>query len=68
MRLAGQSAFYVRICFSLADMPFRSINTERSRLHRDTPSKRCDILIATPGRLIDHIENYGLKDRFSGLR
>jgi ATP-dependent RNA helicase MSS116, mitochondrial len=29
---------------------------------------RSDILVATPGRLLDHIENYGLGARLAGVR
>jgi ATP-dependent RNA helicase MSS116, mitochondrial len=40
------------------------MNTEKNRLLRD----RCDVLIATPGRLIDHMESSGLAPRFSNIR
>lgn len=42
-----------------------NMNSEKGRLERD----RCDVLIATPGRLTDHIQNTGgFRDRLSGLR
>lgn len=42
-----------------------NINAERTRVQRE----RCDFLIATPGRLTDHIENSpGFRDRLAGLR
>lgn len=37
--------------------------SERNRL-----SGRCDILVATPGRLIDHLENSGLALKLQGIR
>lgn len=41
------------------------MNSEKGRLERD----RCDVLIATPGRLTDHIENTGgFRNRLSALR
>ena len=41
-----------------------NINSERSRLR----SKRVDVLVATPGRLIDHLENSGLAGQLAGIR
>ncbi|KAI9631920.1 P-loop containing nucleoside triphosphate hydrolase protein [Dioszegia hungarica] len=35
---------------------------------RDLKSRRADILIATPGRLLDLIENAGIAQRFAGIR
>jgi len=31
-------------------------------------ARRADILVATPGRLLDHIENHGLGERLKGVR
>lgn len=39
------------------------MNTETKRL-----AARCDILVATPGRLLDHLENGGLQAKLSFLR
>eukprot|EP00940_MAST-03C_sp_MAST-3C-sp2_P001790 g1790.t1 len=41
-----------------------NIRTDLSRIARRVP----DILIATPGRLNDHLENHGLQRAMSGLR
>lgn len=42
-----------------------NMNSEKGRLQRE----RCDALIATPGRLTDHIENTaGFRARLAGLR
>jgi len=40
------------------------MNAETKRLNNE----RCDFLIATPGRLLDHLQNGGLKPKLSGLR
>ncbi|EFN51650.1 hypothetical protein CHLNCDRAFT_59143 [Chlorella variabilis] len=40
-----------------------NINSERNRL-----AGRCDVLVATPGRLIDHLENSGLAATLQGIR
>lgn len=40
-----------------------NINSERNRL-----AGRCDVLVATPGRLIDHLENSGLSNKLQGIR
>ncbi|EGN96192.1 hypothetical protein SERLA73DRAFT_94250 [Serpula lacrymans var. lacrymans S7.3] len=41
-----------------------NINKEKSRIF----SQRCDILVATPGRLIDHLQSNNLKPRLSNLQ
>ncbi|GAA5982201.1 hypothetical protein JCM10908_004782 [Rhodotorula pacifica] len=41
-----------------------NMNAEVKRLQNE----RCDFLIATPGRLLDHLQNSGLKQKLSGLR
>ncbi|TKA55254.1 hypothetical protein B0A53_02224 [Rhodotorula sp. CCFEE 5036] len=41
-----------------------NMNSEVKRLQ----TERCDFLIATPGRLLDHLQNSGLKQKMSGLR
>lgn len=41
-----------------------NIASERRRLLHE----RCDILVGTPGRLIDHFENSNLGSHLSGLR
>ncbi|GJN88914.1 hypothetical protein Rhopal_001885-T1 [Rhodotorula paludigena] len=41
-----------------------NMNAETKRLNNE----RCDFLIATPGRLLDHLQNAGLKPKLSGLR
>ncbi|GAA5941383.1 hypothetical protein JCM3775_004912 [Rhodotorula graminis] len=41
-----------------------NMNAETKRLNNE----RCDFLIATPGRLLDHLQNGGLKPKLSGLR
>ena len=41
-----------------------NIGSERRRLQND----RCDFLVATPGRLIDHLENSGLADHLSSIK
>ncbi|PRW59356.1 DEAD box RNA helicase isoform B [Chlorella sorokiniana] len=40
-----------------------NINSERNRL-----GGRCDVLVATPGRLIDHLENSGLAQKLQHIR
>ena len=40
-----------------------NINSERNRL-----AGRCDVLVATPGRLIDHLENSGLANKLQRIR
>lgn len=40
-----------------------NINSERNRL-----GQRCDVLVATPGRLIDHLQNSGLTPKLAGIR
>lgn len=40
-----------------------NINSERNRLQG-----RCDVLVATPGRLIDHLENSGLASKLQNIR
>lgn len=44
--------------------PVQSINSERKRLQNE----RCDILVATPGRLADHLQNHGLQPKLAGLK
>jgi ATP-dependent RNA helicase MSS116 len=41
-----------------------NIKSEINRMKQE----RCDILVATPGRLIDHIENNNLAVRFANLQ
>ncbi|TDL20953.1 DEAD-domain-containing protein [Rickenella mellea] len=56
----------------MKDLPYKvqtvfggtNINTEKRRLLQE----RCDVLVATPGRLVDHIQNSGLRDQLNGLR
>lgn len=40
------------------------MNTERTRLQ----TSRCDILVATPGRMLDHIENSNMKQQLTKVR
>jgi len=40
------------------------MNSEINRLKNE----RCDILIATPGRLLDHLDNGGLQSKFANLQ
>ncbi|KAH7889988.1 P-loop containing nucleoside triphosphate hydrolase protein [Phlebopus sp. FC_14] len=42
------------------------VNVQREQ--RELREKRCDILIATPGRLLDHLQNSGLQGHFAGLK
>ena len=54
---------------SLAASPLQAAHccrpacSERNRL-----AARCDVLVATPGRLIDHLENSGLAAKLQGIR
>lgn len=40
------------------------MKAETTRLNK----QRCDILVATPGRMIDHLENSNLKPKLANLR
>ena len=46
-----------------AAYPCAACRSERKRL-----AGRCDVLVATPGRLIDHLENGGLAAKLQGIR
>ncbi len=45
-----------------------SCNSSRVRSEKARLQSRCDFLVATPGRLIDHLENTGLAQQLSGIR
>lgn len=40
------------------------MNAETNRLNK----QRCDILVATPGRILDHLQNSNLKAKLSSCR
>lgn len=40
------------------------MNAETNRLNK----QRCDILVATPGRILDHLQNSNLKAKLSACR
>ena len=67
-RLAGRQCG-LQICVRLARWPDLALpprypcRSERKRL-----AGRCDVLVATPGRLIDHLENGGLAAKLQGIR
>ncbi|KAJ3217122.1 hypothetical protein HDU67_008499 [Dinochytrium kinnereticum] len=54
--------FQVQCCVGGTNM-----NSEARRLNSNSPKERVDILVATPGRLQDHLENSGLKANCSNL-
>jgi len=66
MRSVEQSQFFIIRCSIQLSIDMASANTEISRLL----NSRCDILIATPGRLLDHLSSSGgaLASKFSGLK
>lgn len=41
-----------------------NMKTETNRLNKE----RCDILVGTPGRMIDHLENSNVKAKLANVR
>lgn len=50
-----------KVQHAVGGMPMKS---ETNKLNRE----RCDILVATPGRMIDHLENSNVKAKLANVR